>query len=410
MTANDVEVYLDADEITGEVTSANTNRGRSIETSTFDAGRARVNVENLSANFNPYFLNLPGALLLESGDTLLLENGDRLLLESGNGLGSGDYGEIKVGRKLTIVDGGVTVFTGYVEDLDFSWDGDLKPSATIDGRDPLATLGATDLNKWQTTLGQLTGARVSAVLNRSEVGFPSGASFRDIASGTQPLQADLVDAGTNALRYLQQINETENGRLFADRTGKLIFQDRYEVFGVTPSASFNDTETALPFYAVDVRFGTELLHFQVSVDAGLDDVQTVTDSAAAAEYPTLGKRNLGRRTLHQLNDHAAGLAQFLVDRLSSVGAVVSGLTVWLNELSVSDRATVCALDIGDVISLTWTPQGSSGPVNQILVIEGVSYSLAAQNAWMTFQLSDASDPGYFVVDTDSVGGAALVAP
>jgi hypothetical protein len=402
-------VFLDSDEISNDTTNITVRRGRSLESESFDAGGGVITVENFEANFNPAFLSEPRLLLQENDEPLLQENLREILLESGNGTSGGAYGEIRAGREVTIVDGSTTVFTGYVEDFDYNWNGQLRPTASLTVRDHLAALGATSMNEW-TPSQQLTGARVSAVLNRADVAFPSGSAFRDIATGTQPLRRDDVAFGTNALRYLQQVNASESGRLFVDRTGKLVFQDRYAAFGITPAASFNDTETAIPFYGITVRFGTELLHFQVSVDRGEGVTQTSTRSGIASQFPQLGLRSLTRRTLLNSDDHAFGLADFLVGRYSLTRAVVSGLRVWLNALSSSDRQTVCELDIGDVVSLTWTPQGTAGPVAQTLAIEGVTYTCRASDAWIDFQLSDASDPDYFVVNTDSVNGPERLAP
>lgn len=408
-----ITAFLDDDEITGEVYAVNVSRGRSLEGEAFDPGGGTIQVRNYNANFNPYFLVETSALLLESTDDLLQENGDRILLESGNGTGAGAYGEIKLGRKVVVKDGAVTVFTGYVEDFDFVYAPGGYAEASITVRDSLATLGATTLKEWTTTEAQLTGARVSALLNRSEVGFPSGASFRSIATGTQPLGSETLRFGTNALQELQRINRAEYGRLFVDRTGKLTFGDRYEVFGLTSSATF-DNDTNFPFSGIEIRFGTELLHFAVTVTrAGSDTEQTAEDAALIAEYSSLGVRNRGITNMPYLaDDHAYGLAQLVLQRSSSFSAVISGLTVPLGKLGTSDRATVTALDIGDVVTVSWTPTGSSGVVTQVLAIEAVTYSvnLHENAATVSFQLSDASDPDYFQVDTDAVDGPKLVAP
>ena len=407
-----VTVFLDSDEISAEAYAVTASRGRSLETESFDAGGCTVTVRNYEANFNPYFLTDTSSLLLESGDFLLLENGDKLLLEFGNGAGAGTYGEILTGRTLTVKDGTTTVFTGFVEDYDFTWTPKGFAEATLTCRDALATLGATSLLEWTTTEGQLTGARVSAVLDRDEVAFLSGASYRDIATGTQPLQADLVTYGSNALNYLQKVNETESGRLFVDRTGKLVFQDRYESFGVSSSADFDDAGSNLPFHGIDVRYGTELLHFKVSVDREGGVAQTATNVGQLAAYPKLGARPLPLGgMLYQSDDHSLGLANFLLGRYSQIAAVVSGLTINLHALGASNRNTVAALDIGDVVTLTWTPPGTSGSVFQTLVIESVSYSTNFDgDTSVSFQLSDASDPGYFVLDTDALDGPAPLAP
>lgn len=412
MAAVTVTVFLDADEITAESFTVDVRRGRSLETEDFDAGGGTVKAHNYEANFNPYFLIDTASLLQENDDFLLLESGDRILLEFGNGSGSGVYGEILLGRTITVYDGAVLVFTGFVEDYDYEWDAGGRCEVTLVVRDSFATLGATTFLEWTTTEGQLTGARVSAVLDRAEVGFPSGGSARDIDTGTQPLQADLVSYGSNVLSYLQKVNKSENGRLFVDRSGVLTFQDRYASFGLAASAAFDDAGNDIPFSSIEARFGTELLHFKVSVDREDGIAQTATNAGQIAAYPSLGVRHLTiGGMLYQSDDHSLGLAEFLLGRYSTIGAVVSGLTVKLHGLGSSDRAVVAALDVGDVVSLSWTPPGTTGVVFQTLSIESVGYSTdRSKRAEMTFQLSESSDPDYFQVDTDAVDGPALLAP
>ena len=409
-----ITVFLDDDEITGEVYAANIDVGRSLESEEFRPGGGVIRVRNYAANFNPYFLVSTDALLLESGDFLLLESGDKLLLETGNGTGGGSYGEIKLGRRLRVLDGEAVVFTGFVEDIDFEYVPGGFAEAILTVRDSLATLGTTDLLEWSTT-AQLTGARVSALLNRSEVGFPNAEGSRSIATGTQPLGTETIRFGTNALQELQRINRAEFGRLFISRTGTLTFQDRYAVFGVTPTLGFDDTDTDTPFHGIDIRFGTELLHFSVSVTrAGGDTEQTAENSDLISEYAALGVRNLTVPEMPYLSDdHAYGLAEFLLARFAQFKAVISGLTVKLGALSSVQREAVCELDIGDVVSVSWTPPGTTGQVSQVLAIEARTYSVSggdAAAAELSFQLSDASDPDYFQVDTDAVDGPKFVAP
>ena len=430
-------------DITGEAFSVSLTRGRTLESEVFNAGGGSVRVRNYEANFNPAFLVDTSALLLESGDFILLENGDRLLLESGNGGAVGTYGDIELGRVIIINDGSTTVFTGHVEDFDYEYDPEGRSEAVLSVRDGLGSLGATSLREWTTTQ-QMTGARVSALLDRAEVAFPTGSSYRDIATGTQPLGEGIVSFGTNALQELQRINRAENGRCFVSNIGKLTFQDRYGVFGVTPVATFNGTvaynpltSSVFPISHIGVRFGTELLHFEVTVTRDGDlrvtvdedgetvntvvpaDEQVSRNDALIAGYPTLGARNLTVGPLpYNSDDHGFGLAEFLRERYEAFAAQISEMTVPLGRLSTAHRATVCALDIGDVVEVIWQPYGTTGAVTQTVAIEGIQYEASASkgaggktaDASMTFLLSNARDPGYFQVGTDAVGGLKLVAP
>lgn len=421
-----VTIFLDDDEITGESYAVDIVRGRSLEGEVFSPGGGTVRVRNYAANFNPDYISTTARLLLESGDYLLLESGDKLLLESGNGSGVGAYGAIVLGRKLTIKDNATTVFTGYVEDFDYEYDVSNRSEAVLVCRDALATLAATSVDEWTTTASQTTGTRIAALLDLDSVGFPSGASFRDLDAGTQPMSSELVAGGTNALQELQRIGTAESGRTFIDATGKLVHQDRYAAFSTVASATFADDGSALPFSNISVRYGTELLNFRFTVTRSYlsgttntaGEPQTDEDASLIATFPNLGVRQRSLTNMPLDSDfHSLGLAKFRMERQTPYKAVISGLTVPLGRLSSSDRTTVCGLDIGDVVNVQFTPYGSTGPVNQTLVIDGVSYSARASNVsgvtvegFMSFQLSDATDPDYFTVGTDAVDGPKLVAP
>jgi hypothetical protein len=57
-----------------------------------------------------------------------------------------------------------------------------------------------------------------------------------------------VPAGTNALQYITQINDTaEFGRVFMSRDGVLTFQERIGTTLSPPVASFNDDGTGTVF-------------------------------------------------------------------------------------------------------------------------------------------------------------------
>jgi hypothetical protein len=93
------------------------------------------------------------------------------------------------------------------------------------------------------------------VLDLPEVDFPAGA--RAIATGTVNLGHDsayTVPAGTNALQYLTQINETaEFGRLFMSRAGVLTFQERIGTTLSAPVAEFHDDGTNFPYDGVGIH-------------------------------------------------------------------------------------------------------------------------------------------------------------
>lgn len=394
-------IWLDGTEVSAEGFVVDVRRGRSNELEWIEAGGGTIQLRNYAANFLPQFYTDASILLLESGDALLLESGDNVLLES---LGAaGDYGAIAPGMSVEVRDGAVTVFTGHVEDWDYDWDYAGVAHATMIVRDALASVGGADLSEFQTT-PQLPGARIGAVLSRDEVGFPNGVGDRDIATGTVPLQGDLVDAGTNALAYLQKVAQTEFGRLFVDRTGTLVFQDRYESFGAASVVSFDDASNEIPFREIGIRYGTDLLIVSAEVIRVGGLPQVVTNDAAAAAFAHIGVRQTSiSGLLYDSDAYSAGLAGWLVERYSTPLAVVSRLLVRLESLSAPQRAVVAALEIGQVVDLSWTPRGASGAIFQTLAIEGIGYSASPGGATdMELSLSPAPDPQFFVLDTDTL--------
>lgn len=395
-------------EITAEAFSVSLRRGRNLETDEIDAGGGTIQCRNLSRNFDPFFASVESDLLLETGDRLLQESTDHILLDGSVG-SIGSYGVITQGRKVVVKDGAVTVYTGFVEDYDYEWDVNGNATATLVVRDSLATLARTEFLEWTTTYNEPTGTRIGTVLDRAEVGFPSGASARDLDTGLIRCQDDYVSYGSNVLNYLQLVARTEFGRLFVNRTGVLTFLDRYAVFNATATVSFNDTGTGIPFNAVRVRYGSELLYFKVSVQRFGGVTQTATNAAAIAANENLGVRHLTiSNLLYRSDAYSLALATYLADRYSSAEAVVSSLEIPLGKLSTADRATVTALDIGSVIDLTWTPTRSGGVVTQTLAVEGVSYSASyTGECVLSLQLSDARSAAYLIYDTDAYDSGKL---
>lgn len=400
-------------DVTSEVYSIDLRNGRDTERDKFDPGGGTIKLHNKSRNFDPFFAMESSYLLqADSASKILQASGDGILLALAPTL-AGSYGSMVQGRKVVVKDGAVTVFTGFVEDFDYQWGRAGYASVTLLVQDALATLGRTSYLAHTRTENQLSGTRITEMLNRAEVAFPAGT--RNISTGLVALQGDSVSYGSNVLNDLQNITATEFGRLFVNHGGTLTYLDRYAVFGSTPSAAFNDTYplTGLPFSGVRVSFGSESLYFAVSVDREGGVAQTVTNTAAQAANPALGARHLALSGLLFTSDvYSKALATYLASRYSTSDAIVSSLDVPLARLGVTDRATICALEIGNVVTVDWTPTGSGGTVSQTLAIEGWHYTAehthgSLQPGVMSFQLSDARDPEYFVYDTDAYDGGKV---
>lgn len=430
-----VTVYYNGTQITGEAFEVSIRRGRSRELDEFQAASGYVRVRNHARNFDPPFFTTPSYLLMETGDFLLLETGDRILLDQGS-VHAGAYGAVQLGYPMEVRDGAVVVYSGHVEDVRYQWTRDGDAIATFVLGDALSTLART---KFQTevtfTDDQLPGVRIAAILDRSDVAYPTGATYRSLSNGTSTMIGNTVAAGTNVLGELQLVSRSDFGKLYTDRQGKLVYKGRYD-YPAASSADFKDDGTAFSFSGVEVAWGSESLYYQASVsrqvvlpdapDFGVippprvmgDDDPITEDSGgtprtatSALTPPTrIGARNITITGLLLRGDgECEARARYLADRYSSPEAVVSGLTTILNKFSTANRATVAALDIHDVITLTWTPKNTGVAVTQTLVIEGVEYTADVSGlATVTYQLSAVPDSNYFLLDTDSLDSGVLL--
>ena len=345
----------------------------------------------------------PGSLLLA------VRNQDRAFDPPFTGATPGVFGAMTPGRKVVVKDGAVTVFTGLTHHYRPMWDDDGNANVSIDAFDALGPLATTDLVEHTADVYDRPGERIGKMLDRAEVGYPDGVSFRDLDAGLNPLQGDEVRAETKALDYAQLATRSDLGRFFASRTNVLTYRDRYSNRGVSAAASFGTG--GIPVHKVRVRFGDDL-HREVAVsrEGGVD--QVARNQTAIDANPELGVRRLRfGPTITNSDAYSAAFSSFLLDEYSELKPVVSGLVVVLNKLSVSDRASVAGLEINDLADFAFTPNNVGDPVSQTSVVEGIRYDVDtnSRQVTMTFHLTEAVDlSDYFVIGTDLIGGPKVI--
>jgi len=201
-------------DISAQVQSVSFKRGRTRELDTIEPATGTINLINYDRSFDPPSYN---------GDT--------------------SYGTIVPGMRVEIFDGAVQVFAGYVLDWDHRWRNTKESTASIYITDALGTLAGTTFTEHQATDLQDAGARITEGLDRAEVGFPSGAAYRDINPGLDPLQGDIVPASTNVLNRFQLIAQSDRGRLYVTRDGVLTYRNRHDTLGTDWTTKFSDAES-----------------------------------------------------------------------------------------------------------------------------------------------------------------------
>jgi hypothetical protein len=129
---------------------------------------------------------------------------------------------------------GEELFSGFVEDWNYTYPaGGFDAIAEVSASDGFTILAQQTMTAG-TQVAQLSGPRVTAVLDAA--GW--SAVKRDIGPGQSLLDADVVAASTNVLSYLQLVETSEFGALFIGRQGALTFRDRAQLQAFTTGVTF----------------------------------------------------------------------------------------------------------------------------------------------------------------------------
>jgi hypothetical protein len=190
-------VYQD---ITSFVRSVDVTRGVSRELDTYQAGSCTVVLDNNLRTFDPSYTSSPY------------------------------YGEVKPQAAVRITSGNVVIFTGFVDNWEFDYQIVADATATLVAYDSISRLNKTELNAF-TFSPEKTDVRVSRVLDKVEVAWPTGA--REISQGTITVGADSVSAGTTAWSYIQTVAQSEAGAAFVSSTGDVVFKG--QSFSLVPN-------------------------------------------------------------------------------------------------------------------------------------------------------------------------------
>ena len=184
-------------DISADVVAISVNRGKDPQQDTFNAASCSIQLNNEQRQYDPDYGPSPYQGLIVP------------------------TGEVRVYKENQIV------FTGYITDWNFSYSPSGESIAEIVASDAFWNLNNQTLAAFTPTT-QLSSARILNVLLKPEVGgtaiWPS--SSRLISTGVATMGSYAVSDGTNALSYLQEVEKAEPGRLFIDKSGRIVFRSR----------------------------------------------------------------------------------------------------------------------------------------------------------------------------------------
>jgi len=267
------------------------------------------------------------------------------------------------------------LFKGYVVNYDYNFALGGIDTVTVYCSDQFYLLAQTYLDAFNPS-AQLSGARISTVLDLPEVAFPL--ADRDIATGTVNLGHDAsynVPAGTNVLQYISQINSTaEFGRLFMSAEGKLTFQDR---IGNTLSGSvadFHDDGTNIPYNGVGISFEADAVVNRTVVTGLNGNTAIASDLTSIATY-FIQTNSITNSLLHEQTSIDTAAAYLLNGEPE---ARYTSIETDFLMLTNAQRDTVAAIEIGNTITIEKTFPSGSGTTElaQELSVEGIEHTIS----------------------------------
>lgn len=267
------------------------------------------------------------------------------------------------------------LFVGFIVNYDYNFDLSGNNTATVYCADNLYRLAQTYLTAHNPTK-ELTGVRVNAILDRTEVAFPSGAA-RNIATGTVELGGGsqyAITEGTNVKAYFDEITySAERGRIYVDREGTLVSEDRIGNTLSAPVATFNDTGSDIPYQSLGITFAAEDIVNRVAVTPAGGTQQVAEDLTSQATY-FIKSIYIESSLLHD-NAAALTLANYLLFPVPDYR--FNSVETFYGRLTAAQRDTVAIIEIGDTILIKKQIPVNGVPTSnqQELAVEGLEHRI-----------------------------------
>ena len=347
-------------DITDRVRDISISRGKPRRFAAFPAAIANVSFNNHDRAFDPLYVNSPF------------------------------YGNIIPRREIRISVGGELAFSGWVDDwnLFYTPDGNSIADATaLDATTILAqqTLAAS------TPSVEATGSRIATTLD--SLGWSS--VLRTLDAGTVDCGTQSIAEGASGLAYLQTVAATEAGLLFVAKDGHVTFRNRKQ-FPTSATLVTFDQGSNIPYSAIGIVYGSELLFNQVTIANEGGATAVTTDPASIGTY---GAREYSQTDLLGATDQQSiDLSVHYADLYSLPEYRVDSLEVKINDLSPAKQAEMFSLEIGSVCKVDFTPNGIGDPIEKFVQVIKIEHAKTPQFHDMTLSFQEVKYLGLILDD------------
>lgn len=337
--------------VTDYVRELSIRRGRSSELDRDEAGTMTLVLDNSSRRFDPDYSGGPY------------------------------YGSIRPMRRVRarVWQGGTTytLFTGYVEAWPQRYVGENVAFVEVQCVDAFKVLSLASLST--SFAAELSSTRVANVLNA--ISWP--ASDRSLSTGLSTMIAVELENVT-AKAHLDSVTESENGRLFIDASGRVVFHSRH----TQGNSPYTTVQVALTesgsyrYHGLELSYDDTYVWNDVRAQREDGVEQQATDTTSIARYYPRGLTRSG--LLVPTDNEALAAAQFLRNRYAEPATRPLNVTLLPGTKSGALWPYALGLELGDRISVTRTPPGGGSAVTYEAFIEGIQHDVEpGLQAWRT---------------------------
>lgn len=321
-------------DVTSYTQRVSIGRGKSRELDRYNAGRASVAFANNTRAFDPTFTASPF------------------------------YGQIVPQRQLKITVDDEVTFVGTVDDWQIDYDAGGMSVATCNAFDALSNLTNLTLTDYFPE-DELSGARITSALDH--VGWPMAA--REIDAGVQFLEGAVVSENTSLISYLQLVADSEPGELFINKQGRVEFVDRNNSQVVADVTLSDDGD--IPYQGLQVVYGSELLFNSITISNSFDSATAVNEDSISA----YGERDYQLQTLIADEADLQELASYRANEFGEPEYRFEQAIVVLEALTPTQREDILALELGQIITVKFTPAGIPPQILRISRVIGIDHDI-----------------------------------
>lgn len=220
-----------------------------------------------------------------------------------------------------------------------------------------------------------TGTRIGRVLD--EIGWPA---TRTLSDGDSALAAYLPNR-SNALQYLRELEQVEQGTVFVGKDGDVVFRDRSWHIGQASAVTFADEYgTGLPFRDVSPD-GNTVDAIRNTVTVSWSGQPVVASDTASVDAYGPGQATVTSQAIRTEFD-ATDLARWIIRLGKDPRTRITRLTILPRRAPDDIYPELLDLDLGSVVTVSVRPLGVGASTDYVLAVQGYQHRVSRRE-WVT---------------------------